>query len=388
MISILAKIFIKNHDNVEDMRVRSAYGTLCSITGIVLNIILFCLKFAVGLMTGLISVKADAFNNLSDAGSSLITLFGFKFAGAEPDNEHPFGHGRIEYISGFAVSLIIMLMGIELLRASFDKILHPADIDFSIPAVIILVCSIAVKLYMYYYNSHIGKRISSPGMKATAVDSLSDAAATSVVLISALFMRFTGINIDGWCGIIVSAFILYSGYRAAKDTLSPILGQPPSRELVQDITDTVRAHEDILNIHDLIVHDYGPGHKIISLHCEVRGDGNMMELHDLIDRIEAELNEKFSCLSVIHMDPVEVNDVKITEKREALRGIVKGIDERLTIHDFRIVEGPTHTNLIFDVVVPQKFEMADDKVKETVSERVRETWPECRCVIVVDKSYI
>lgn len=388
MITLLSKLFIKNKENVKDLQVRRAYGILCGITGIFLNVVLFALKFFAGTLSGSIAIKADAFNNLSDAGSSVVSLLGFKFAGAAPDTAHPFGHGRIEYISGFCVSLIIILMGFELGKSSIQKIITPVSTEFSVLAIVILLCSILVKIYMYCYNRRIGAMIGSPSMRATAADSLSDTVATSVVLLSTVFTKITGIEIDGYAGILVACFILYSGIKAAKETLSPLLGQPPSSKLVADIERTVLAHPEIINIHDLIVHDYGPGRLIISLHGEVSGDGNMIELHDVIDRIEHELSVKFGCIAVIHMDPISINDKKIMEKISALTDIARSIDDRLTIHDFRMVEGATHTNLIFDLVIPQHFQISDEDVRLKMGELVREKWPNCMCVINVDKPYV
>ena len=388
MITLLSKLFIKDRENVRDPRVRRSYGILCGFAGIFMNVVLFALKFFAGIAVGSIAIKADAFNNLSDAGSSVITLFGFKFAGAAPDTQHPFGHGRIEYISGFCVSLFIILMGFELGKSSVAKIITPQATDFSVLAIVILACSILAKLYMYFYNRRTGKKIDSPTMLATATDSLSDAVSTFVVLLSSVFTKVTGIEVDGYTGVLVACFILYSGICAAKDTLSPLLGQLPAPELVDAIERTVLAHPEIINIHDLIVHDYGPGRLIISLHGEVAGDGDMMELHDVIDLIEHELSTKFGCIAVIHMDPISVNDEKIVAKRTALASIASSIDERLTIHDFRMVEGPTHTNLIFDLVVPQQFALSNDDVRIKMSELVRGKWPECVCVINVDKPYI
>ncbi|MGM9521412.1 MAG: cation diffusion facilitator family transporter [Oscillospiraceae bacterium] len=388
MISILSGIFIKDKDNTSDPAVRRAYGMLCGICGIILNIILFGFKFAAGTLCGSIAITADAFNNLSDAGSSLITLFGFKFAGAAPDSEHPFGHGRIEYISGFCVSLLIILMGFELGKSSISKIIHPEPVDTSILAIAVLVCSILVKIYMYFYNSRIGKKISSPAMTATATDSLSDSISTFVVLLATVFMRLTNINIDGWCGTAVAIFILYAGINAAKDTISPLLGQPPAPELVKDIESTVMAHPEIIGVHDLVVHDYGPGRMMISLHGEVPGNGDINILHDAIDLIERELNEKFQCISVIHMDPISYDDEKTVTLRNEVSRMAKSIDERITVHDFRIVDGPTHTNLIFDAVVPQDFHLNDNQVRDEISSLVSERHPTCLCVINIDKSYV
>lgn len=387
MITLLSKLFIKNSGDYRNPAVRRAYGMVGSVTGIILNLLLFIGKDIAGILSGSVAIMADAFNNLSDAGSSLITLIGFKFAGMKPDVEHPFGHGRIEYISGFAVALAIIIMGVELFKTSVEKILHPSPVDTGILSMAILIASICVKIYMFLYNRSIGSRIDSTAMKATSMDSLSDAMATTMVLLSMLVMKFTGLNIDGWCGILVAGFILYAGYNAAKETLSPLLGQPPDPELIRQIRDITLAHSEVVGIHDLVVHDYGPGRLMISLHGEVPGDGNIYELHDAIDRIEMELREKLGCEAVIHMDPIAVDDQTVMETKKEVAALVRSLDRTLTIHDFRMVQGQTHTNLIFDVVVPMKFRMTDKEVEDTITEMVREKWDNYFVVLKVDHPY-
>ena len=290
MITFLSKFFIKEKE--DKGKIRQEYGILCGMVGIFLNILLFCGKFFAGTISHSIAVTADAFNNLSDAGSSAVTLIGFKLAGAKPDSEHPFGHGRIEYVSGLIVAAAILLMAYELIRDSIIKIIHPEETEFSVMVVVILIISILVKLYMYLYNSGVAKKIDSAAMKATATDSLSDTCATAVVLVAALIGHFTGIYVDGYCGALVGVFIMFAGIGAAKDTLNPLLGQPPEEEFVQKIDQIVMAHEEICGIHDLIVHDYGPGRQMVSLHAEVPAEGNILEIHDIIDNVENELKEK------------------------------------------------------------------------------------------------
>lgn len=385
MISLLAHIFIKNKDSGKE---RKLYGTLCSIVGIVLNVLLFAGKYFAGVISSSVAITADAFNNLSDAGSSFITLVGFVFAGKKPDPDHPFGHGRFEYISGFVVSIAIILMGFELLKSSISKIINPEPVDTGYLAMGILIVSILVKLYMAFYNSRIGKRIDSAAMQATAVDSLSDSVATTVVLIAMLVMRFAGLNIDGYCGLLVALFILYAGYKAAKDTIDPLLGFPPEKEFVEQIENIVLSHEQIVGIHDLVVHDYGPGRRMISLHAEVPGNGNMFEMHDLIDLIERELNEKMQCRTVIHMDPIETDNEEVTRMKQEIATLVRGIDERITIHDFRMVTGPTHTNLIFDAVVPFEVERSADEVKREIEQMVRNINSKYFAVVEIDRSYV
>lgn len=388
MITLLSGMFIKNRDQVENGEVRRSYGMLCSIVGIGLNILLFIGKYLAGVVSGSIAITADAFNNLSDAGSSFITLVGFRFSGMKADADHPFGHGRIEYISGFGVSMVIVLMGFELLKTSVEKIMAPEPVEAGLLPVVILLVSIGVKMYMCFYNRTIGRKIGSEAMKATAMDSLSDSVATTAVLVSMVAAYFTGVNIDGWCGCLVACFVLYAGYSAAKDTLNPLLGQPPSAEFVTEIRDTVMAHKEIIGIHDLVVHDYGPGRRMISLHGEVPGNSDIFEIHDVIDRIEKELNAKLGCEAVIHMDPIEVDNEKVTDTKEILAGKIRERYPEVTIHDFRMVQGPTHTNLIFDAVVPYGFGKTNEEVKRGIETIVDETWGNYFAVIQVEQSYV
>lgn len=389
MIALLSKWLIPNRENVTDPAVRDGYGTLCGVVGIVLNLLLFAGKFFAGTISGSIAITADAFNNLSDAGSSLVTLIGFKLSGRKPDLGHPFGHGRLEYVSGLIVSALILLMGIELAKSSFDKILHPAAVEFSLLSVAILAASICVKVYMSFYNRNIGKKINSAAMAATATDSLSDTAATTAVLIATLVGKWTGLLIDGWVGILVALFILFAGYKAAKETLDPLLGQPPEEEFVRKIVSIVMSHKKIIGIHDMVVHDYGPGRLMISLHAEVPAEGNIMDLHDEIDNAEMELTEKLHCQAVIHMDPVVTDDDGTTAAiRQQVIALVHTVDQRLTIHDFRMVAGPTHTNLIFDVVVPFDLPLTNQEVEEKIRAAVRAMDGNYYAVVKAENSYI
>ncbi|WP_294466115.1 cation diffusion facilitator family transporter [uncultured Anaerofustis sp.] len=389
MVNLLARKFIKNYDDVNNENVRSAYGILCSILGILFNVFLFGIKYFAGVLSGSIAIMADAFNNLSDAGSSLITLIGFKFAGMEPDNEHPFGHGRIEYIAGFIVSVLIILMGVELFKSSVIKIFSPEAIDTSLIAIVILIISILVKLYMSLYNGSIGKKINSSAMKATATDSKSDCIATTVVLISMLILKLTGLNIDGYSGVLVACFILYAGYDAAKETLSPLLGQLPDNSLVQSIEDIVMNYDEIVGIHDLVVHDYGPGRLMISLHAEVPGSGDIYVLHDAIDRAEMELSEKLHCEAVIHLDPIDTDDEETMRMKDLVsKKIKEEIDEVISIHDFRMVKGPSHTNVIFDAVIPPKYKMSEKEVEDRIKELVSNSFKNHFAVVKVESTYI
>ena len=388
MITLLSRWFIRDRDHVTDPAVRRAYGQLCGLTGIGLNVLLFIGKFLAGTISGSIAITADAFNNLSDAGSSVITLLGFRLAGRKPDPEHPFGHGRIEYISGLIVSGLILLMGAELAKTSFDKILHPAAVDFSVIAMVILAVSILVKLYMSLYNRRIGKKINSAAMAATAADSISDAISTSAVLAAMLVAKFSGLMIDGYVGMIVAVLILISGVKAAKETIAPLLGQAPETEFVQQIERIVMSHPPICGIHDLVVHDYGPGRVMISLHAEVPAGGDMLELHDVIDNAEIALRRELNCEAVIHMDPIVTDDGITSELRAKVSELVKTIDERITIHDFRIVPGNTHTNLIFDAVVPFDIGISAQEVSERISRLVSEMDSNYFAVVLVEHSYI
>lgn len=388
MITLLARLFIRDRDKVADAGVRRAYGMLCSLTGIGLNVLLFLGKYLPGRLSGSIAMTADAFNNLSDAGSSVITLLGFRMAAKKPDPGHPFGHGRIEYLSGVAVSLIIIVVGVQLGLESIDKIMSPEPVDAGLVPMLVLVASICVKGYMFAYNRGIGRKINSPGMSATAMDSLSDSIATSVVLISMLLARFADVNVDGWGGAAVAIFIIFSGFKAAKETLSPLLGNPPDPQLVRDITDIVMSHPEVLNVHDLIVHDYGPGRLMISLHAEVPGDGDIYALHDAIDTAEYELQQKLGCSAVIHMDPVSPDGTKTAHMREELAEAAKAIDPRLTIHDFRIVDGPTHTNVIFDAVLPNDSSVTEDDAKAQLETIVHSLWQNSHPKVHIDRPFV
>lgn len=383
MITILSRIFIRDREGEAK---RKAYGTLCSIVGILLNILLFVGKYIAGGISGSVAIVADAFNNLSDAGSSFITLIGFLFAGKKPDHDHPFGHGRVEYVSGFIVSLVILLMGFELLKESVSKIFRPEPVETSIFAMGVLVVSVLVKLYMTFYNRVIGKRIESAAMLATSLDSLSDVVATLVVLISMLVMRYAGINVDGYCGVLVALFILYAGYSAARDTLNPLLGLAPDKELVKKIEQIVLEHEGVIGLHDLLVHDYGPGHRIVSLHAEVPGNRSIYEIHDIIDHIEREINEKLSCETVIHMDPVEPDNEAAEKLKKIVVDKVKQIDKRVTIHDFRLVTGANGKKLFFDAVVPYDIKMELPEIKSKIEQMIEELEGDYETVITIDQS--
>lgn len=387
MISLLVKLFYGEMDMSDEKAVRRAYGTTCSGAGIGFNVLLFAGKLIAGMLSGSVAIVSDAFNNLSDAGSSIISLVGFKLSNKKSDPQHPFGHGRLEYISGLCVSFLIILMGVELGKASIEKIIEPAQVKFSLLTAAILAASILVKLYMALYNSRIGKRLNAVTMKAMAKDSLSDAVATSVVLMSMIVAKLADIAIDGYCGVIVAAFILFTGITAARDTISPLLGQKPDSEFIEEVMRIVNAHKEIIGTHDLVVHDYGPGRLMITLHAEVDADMDILVAHDAVDNIENELREKLGCSAVVHMDPIVTDDVETNATREEIKRVVSNIDSRMTIHDFRMVPGPTHTNVIFDVAVPFDTDMDDDELRKILGARIRDVDSKLNAVIEIDKCY-
>ena len=387
MISILSKIFIKDANDFTSPAIRRAYGTLCSIVGIFLNVLMFAGKYIAGTIANSVSITADAFNNLSDAGSSIITLLGFRLAGRKPDPDHPFGHGRIEYLSGLAVSILILLMGFELMKSSVTKLIHPEPVEASLLAGGIMVAAILIKVYMAFYNKTIGKKIDSAAMAAVAADSLSDTISTVVVLISMILSKFIDFPIDAVAGIFVAILILKTGFDSVRDTVAPLLGQAPDPELVKQIEEIVMKQEHVVGIHDFIVHDYGPGRLFVSLHAEVPGDVDIFELHDEIDNAEFELRDVIGCEPTIHMDPIDVNNEHLAELKEAVAKIIKEYDEVLTFHDFRMVPGETHTNLIFDVVVPAKYKKTNSQVNEELKEIIHSKL-DCLAVIIVEQSYV
>ena len=387
MIRLLSRWLIPDRDNVTSPAVRRAYGTLCGAVGIALNILLFIGKFFAGQLSGSIAVTADAFNNLSDAGSSAVTLLGFRLAGKKPDTDHPFGHGRIEYISGLLVAGLILLMGVELAKSSFDKILHPEPVAFSALAAAIMAASVCVKLYMWLYNRAVGRKIKSAAMEATATDSLSDTIATSAVLLAMLVGKWTGLAVDGYVGLVVALFILFSAYKAAKETLSPLLGQAPDPELVQEIRDITLANDTVQGVHDLVVHDYGPGRMMISLHAEVPAHGDIMAMHDVIDNVEKELMERLHCHAVIHMDPIVTDDDRVNALRTQVAELVKQVDPALTIHDFRVVRGTTHDNLIFDAVLPFSSSKTPAQAAQEIRALVRAMGGNYYAVVTVEHSF-
>lgn len=388
MTELLLKIFIKNSNDTDNPVVRQKYGMLSGIVGITCNIILFLLKFLAGIITGAVSVAADAFNNLSDAGSSIVTFIGFKVSGKPADTEHPFGHGRIEYISGLIVAAAIIVMGVELFRNSVARIFNPEEMYFSILSVIILVGSILMKTWMFLFNRSLGKRLDSAAMLATSTDSLSDCVATAVVLLSLLLWKITGINIDGIAGTIVAIFVFVAGVQAARDTLQPLLGQPADEKLAHKIEDTVKEDEHVIGVHDLIVHDYGPGRRFASLHAELPYNMDMLDAHEIIDTAEKRVKNNLGCDISIHLDPVITDDEQINELRKITNQIISTIDARLSMHDFRVMRAPIMKKLMFDVVVPYDFEISDDVLKKKINSYIKIYDENCYAVINIDRAMV
>ena len=387
MIKLLAKIFIKDSQNTADSKVRVAYGYLCGAVGIALNILLFAGKIIAGTISGSVAVTADAFNNLSDAGSSIISLIGFRLASQKPDPHHPFGHGRFEYIASLIISIIIVLMGFELGKSSFEKIVAPQAVEYSAVTFAVLGASVLVKLYMFFYNNSVGKKIDSATMRATAMDSISDAVSTGAVLISAVIAMFTNLALDGWMGLVVAAFIMVTGFKSAKETIDSLLGTPPSPEFVKQIEDMALQYDDIIGVHDMIVHNYGPGRTFVSLHAEVPSDGDIVAIHDTVDNAEREIAKELGCLVTIHMDPVDVHDEHTAQLREKVSDIIKQINPDITFHDFRVVSGPTHTNLIFDIVSPMDCGLSDQELADTIADKIHQCNESYFAVINVDKDF-
>ena len=384
MITLLAKLF--RAEQLPDDRKRGFYGKLCGAVGIFLNLVLFSGKLAAGLISSSIAITADAFNNLSDAGSSVVSLVSFRLSEQKPDAEHPYGHGRVEYIAGLIISGVILVMAYELIKESVGKIRHPEATNWSPVVLVILIASILVKCYMAFYKRRVGGKIDSATLRATAADSLSDCLATTAVLIATLLKHFFSWKLDGWFGILVGLFILVAGFKAAKETVDPLLGAPPEPEFVKSVEDIVVGFDPaILGLHDLIVHDYGPGRRIISLHAEVPAEGDILAIHDVVDNLEYTLSTKLSCLATIHMDPVVTNDPHVAALKTQVKEIVTGIDPEMSMHDFRVVIGPTHTNLIFDIVLPFRLSEKSDEIKKTIMNTVFEKiGKNYFCVINVD----
>lgn len=389
MTSFLIRLFIRRREDVQDACVRLSYGNLAGITGIVCNVLLCAIKFFTGLFTGSISITADAVNNLSDASSGVITLLGFKLAGKPADPEHPYGHARMEYLAGLVVSFVILLIGVQLAGESIQKILHPAAATFGIVPAVMLVFSILVKLWMAGFYRSIGKKIDSTTLLAASADSRNDVISTGAVLLALLISAWTDLDLDGWMGMAVALFILYSGIGLIKDTLDPLLGRAPSEDLTQRVEEKILSYEGILGTHDLMVHDYGPGQCFASVHVEMSAEMNVMRSHDIIDTIERDFHEQDHIHLVIHYDPIETGSEAVGTMRQWVTERVHAVSPLLSIHDFRMVKGELHTNLIFDVSAPSSYESTDAEIKQQIQRSVQENanGETYYCVITVDRSY-
>lgn len=389
MIKLLAKIFIKNNKDYADGKVREQYGVLCGGFGIFLNILLFAGKFIFGTLAASVSMIADAFNNLSDAGSSLIQIIGFKLSSKKPDPDHPFGHGRMEYISGLIVSFLILLMGFELGKSSVQNIIaNENQTSASFISIAMMIFAILIKLYMYLYNHSVGKKINSVSLEAVAKDCLSDMVSTVVVIISLFLQKYVSLPVDGIAGVIVAFFILKTGIESVKETIEPLLGTAPSNEFVYEIEKELLQNKPIVGMHDLVVHDYGPGRVMISLHAEVPGDMDIFELHDVIDVAEVKISKKFNCHVVIHMDPIDTKNERLTELKSILIEELKKINQEIKCHDVRMVPGVTHTNLIFDVVKPFSCHLTDEELSDEIKNAVHCRCNDVFCVITVDQPFV
>ena len=385
MTGLLVKLFVKNKDNPKDSAVRHAYGVLSSIVGIVLNILLAILKLTAGVLCASIAITADALNNLSDAGSQVISFISFKMAAKPADRDHPFGHARIEYVASMIVSFIILTIGADLCKTSIQSIFAPADISFGLVSAIILSVSILVKLWLSIFNRKIAKRINSPVIKATAADSLADAAATSAVLVSMIIFHFSGINIDGYMGTVVSAFIFIAGIKILGETKNSILGSAPEPEVIEAIYDITKEYPEVLGIHDMIVHNYGAGNTMASLHAEVDGSADVFVTHDVIDNLEKRLFTELGVRATVHMDPIVTDDERVNELRVRVLNAVKAVNTSFNIHDFRFVEGVTHTNLIFDISAPFEVKMSDAEIEDAVSIAIKGINENYFAVITIDR---
>ena len=388
MTSLLIRLFVKDRDNVGDPTVRNRYALLASITGIVLNILLFASKLTLGLITFSVAVVADAFNNMSDASSSVVTLVGFRMSGKHADKKHPMGHGRLEYISAFIVDMLIIVVGFELFMSSIDKIITPELPDVSNALLILLGVAILVKLWLFFYYGKIAKKINSAAIRAASFDSISDTIATTLVLVSALISRYAHIAIDGWAGIIVAAFILFTGFKAAKETIELLLGSTPDPEFVKKIYEFVKNYPQVIGIHDVMVHDYSPGRLIVSLHAEVPSDSNFCYAHDVVDCIERDMHDQFGCIVTIHIDPIDVNDERVNEMKKLAEDTAKEVDESFTIHDFRMTYGGKHYNMIFDLSIPTDSKYDDEEAAKLVAERIKEKNPDCFAVIKAEHPFV
>lgn len=388
MIKFIVKHFVKDYENTEDKTVREHYTVLGGILGAICNVILFTVKLLIGIAMNSIAIMSDAFNNLSDMGSCFVAIIGAKLANRTPDREHPYGHGRLEYISSLIVSFIIMLVGFELLKSSADKMIHPEDVTLSAVMVIILVLSLFIKFWMYLAYSYIGKTINSTVMRANAKDSINDVISTSAVIAATVIGGFLPFRIDGIVGVIVALYIMYGGFGLAKDTIDLLLGTPPSKEVIDEIADKVMSRPEICGVHDLIVHDYGPGRVFASVHAEVPDDADMVHIHEIVDSIERQVTKDMGICLVIHTDPVSVNNERVNELKKLVVDTAKEIDASCNIHDFRITDGEESINVIFDIIIRDKYSPSErEKIVAELTKRVREKDGRLNLVVTIDEVY-
>lgn len=388
MTDFLCRIFVKNSENTKDPAVRESYGKLAGVVGIISNAILCAAKILVGIISGSIAIIADGINNLADASSSVITLAGFKLASMPEDEEHPYGHARIEYISGMIVSVLIVVVGVELIKSSASKILHPSPLEFSWSVVIVLTAAILLKIWQALFNIRVGKKIHSVALAATGADSRNDVISTSAVLISIIIGKFTGLQIDGYMGVLVALFIIWSGISLIKETMSPLLGEAPDEDLVNAIAEMATSYDGVLGLHDLVVHNYGPGKIFASIHIEVDANSDLMEIHDMVDNIENEISKKLHILLTAHMDPIRINDPVVARMTELTNSILPQLPGVSNIHDLRVVPGSTHTNIIFDVVINPGCKMTYKEIQEIFSRAVKKENDNYFVVINFDKNYV
>ena len=388
MTNFLIKLFIKDKDKVDDNEVRGKYAMLSSITGIVVNILLSVFKLIMGIIANSMSIISDALNNVSDAGSSIITMVGFKMSQKKVDSDHPWGHGRMEYITALFVDILIILVGFELLQSSVDKIIHPELPNISNVTIILLVVAIFAKLWLFLFYRKIAKKINSAAIKGTAYDSISDSISTLAVLISAIVARFAGISIDGYVSLLVSIFILITGIKAVKEIVDLLLGQKPDLEYVKAIEEFAKKYDTIEGIHDIMVHDYGPGRKIVSFHAEIPANSDICRAHDIIDQMEQDIFEEFGCITTIHMDPIVVDDEEINSMKKKAEEIVKNMNEKYSIHDFRMTDGGERINLIFDLVVPTDEKADKEELIKTIQQELKKENEKYFAVIKVEHSYV
>lgn len=389
MTNLLVRWFIKDSESVQLPRVRTAYGVLASVVGICCNLLLFGAKFAGGLLLNSISVMADAFNNLSDAASSIVSFVGVQLAGRPADAEHPFGHGRYEYIAALIVAFLVVEVGFSCFKSSVTKIFHPEELHFQVVIIIVLCLSVLVKIWLAMFNKKLGKKINSKVMQATAADSTGDVLVTSATILSLVVGSLTGLRIDGYMGVVVSIFVLLAGFRIAKDTLEPLLGEAVNREVYESITQKIESYEGIVGSHDLIVHNYGPSNSMATIHAEVPNTMDIEVAHELVDRIERETLRDMNLFLVIHMDPVELNDQSVAERKQLVADIVRELEPEASIHDFRMVNGEEQINLIFDLVLPYSYKKeAEEELIDQLTERLKEIDARYSCVITLENSFV